>query len=168
MTAVTRLFNDAEMAAAAYADLLSGPMDNDLNRTALSAAEGGGMSLTQVEKFATRYPTAVAQYDDAKNGTTSFSATIFKNTVANVPGSLTLAFRGTREQSGTPNDLTTDLDIFNSGAGYDQIVAMANWWRKVSAAEETIQMGTGLWVDEVVVLGASDRQVSAVVPEAEA
>lgn len=37
MIAVTRLFNDAEIAAAAYADLLSGPMGNDLNRIALSA-----------------------------------------------------------------------------------------------------------------------------------
>lgn len=74
------------------------------------------------------------QYDDATNGATSFSATVFKDTAGDAPGNLILAIRGTLERSGTPNDLTTDADIFTAGAGYDQIVAMANWWRRASSA----------------------------------
>ncbi len=125
MTNITKLFNDAELALAAYANLLTGPLTDQRARL-----ESAGFSAEQAKQFAQTYK-VVTQYTDtpAEGGLgTSFSATVFKDT----SGNLTLAFRGTLELAGTPNDLSTDVDILAHGAGYDQIVAMYNWWRRVS------------------------------------
>lgn len=133
MNDASLLFSNAEAALAAYSALQSGRTDNDANKLALVAASGAGMALTQATEFATRYPTIITQFNDtpAEGGMgTSFSATVFKDST----GKLTLAIRGTLELTGTPNDLiSTDADIAFAGAGYDQIVAMANWWAKASA-----------------------------------
>jgi len=161
MSNVEVIWNNAELAQASYAILQNGT-NIDANLVALTSATGPVMSRKQAEKFIARYPTVVAQYDDSNNGS-SFSATLFRNEPTR---GLTLAIRGTLELTGTPNDLTTDLDIFNSGAGYDQIVAMANWWRKVSAAPgetvlqyELVQMPTAQVPIDAVVLRATSESV---------
>lgn len=125
------LFNSAELSLASYSTLVQG--ETRLQTSALQA-EGKGMSLTQATAFATRFPTVITQYADtlANGGLgTGFNATVFKDAT----GNLTLAIRGTDSLgvTGDASDLSTGLDIVGSGAGYDQIVAMVNWWNRASA-----------------------------------
>lgn len=96
------------------------------NLDALRAVSDVGVSPTQTDEFASRYPTIVTQFNDTVEESgmgTGFSATVFKA----VAGNLALAIRGTDKLAGSASDVTTDADIFISGAGYDQIVAMVNW-----------------------------------------
>ncbi len=123
---MTDTLYNGDLALAAYADLQLGPSDTPTNRAALIRA---GMAATQADEFAIRFPTVIAQYNDttAEGGTnTSFSAVVFKSST----GEVTLAIRGTLE----PRDFQTDADIFTLGAAYDQIVAMTNWWLRVSGS----------------------------------
>jgi hypothetical protein len=124
MNAATNYYANSELAMAAYANLIPG-----VNPIPALTYKDCGMSPAQAARFADTY-TVVAQYDDSVTGfgATSFSATVFKD----ASGNLTLAIRGTAELTGSPNDLTTDADIAISGAGYDQIVAMVNWWLRAS------------------------------------
>lgn len=123
------IFANAELSLASYAVLASNsPTTQSSN---IDALKRSGMSAKQAEEFAKKYPTILTQYNDtaAEGGQgTSFSATVFKDD----SGNLTLAMRGTAELFGTPNDLSTDSSISISGAGYDQIVAMYNWWMRAS------------------------------------
>lgn len=86
---------------------------------------------------------------------TGFSVTVFKDPV----GNLTVAFRGVNDLG----DLSTALDIHGSGAAYEQIVAMANWWARVSAPEGDVQQFrlTSYSVDSIpvdaVVLRSDDQ-----------
>src|SRR3990167_3519104 len=121
------LFDNAELALAAYATLTT----SDL-ATQTTALKNAGLSASQADNFAPRYQ-VVTQFNDTpiEGGTgTSFSATVFKDT----SGNLTLAIRGTLELTGNPNDIIpTDANIAFNGAGYDQIVAMYNWWTRASS-----------------------------------
>jgi Ca2+-binding RTX toxin-like protein len=156
MTDISKLFSDAELALAAYADLLQGSLADQRARL-----EAAGLSAKQAEEFARRYPTVVAQFNDtpAEGGLgTSFSATVFKD----ASGNLTLAIRGTLEAG---DFLPTDANIQNDGVGYDQVVAMWNWWQRVSnvanasvtqyrllpapvdASHATWIAGAGLWLE---------------------
>ena len=115
-------FEQSELALAAYASL---------NNSSLSAQKASlkdaGLSDVQAAHFAQTY-TVLTQFNDtvAEGGLgTSFSATVFKD----VAGNLTLAIRGTLEAG---DFAPTDADIAISGAAYDQIVAMSNWWQRVS------------------------------------
>src|SRR3989338_11170370 len=109
---INALFNNAELALAAYAALNT----SDL-ATQKTALQNAGLSGSQADIFSSRYQ-VITQYNDTA---TSFSVTVFKDT----SGNLTLAVRGTLE----PGDfLPSDIDIWLRGAGYDQIIAMYNWW----------------------------------------
>ena len=114
------LFNNAELAQSAYSTLFAGNTVDQID--ALTDTNGAGMTQTQAKAFAARYPDIVSQFTDIDTG---FSATIFKST----NGELTLAIRGTEIGA---LDLSTDLDIAIRGAGYDQIIAMVNWWKQIS------------------------------------
>jgi Ca2+-binding RTX toxin-like protein len=124
MKTVTDYFNNADLAMAAYADLASGPLDIE----ALKHPDVG-MSHTQATNFAESWH-VVAQYDDttAPEGLgTSLNATVFRD----ADGALSLAIRGSQEVNG--DWLPTDASILSHGAGFDQIIAMYNWWQRVSA-----------------------------------
>ena len=121
MTAQT-LFNSAELALAAYASLVQG--DTRLQTSALQA-QGKIMSAKESEEFALRYPTVVTAFNDTA---TSFNATVFKDTA----GNMMLAIRGTQEAG---DFVPTDANIALNGAGYDQIVAMFNWWQRATSLE---------------------------------
>jgi len=127
MTTALEYLKQAEFALAAYANLPAG----EPNQAALREA---GMASPQATQFAGNY-TVLTQFNDtpAEGGLgTSFSATVFRDSSNN----LTLAIRGTAELVGSPNDiLPTDANIATAGAGYDQIVAMWNWWQRVSNVE---------------------------------
>jgi hypothetical protein len=156
MSNVTRLFEAAELAQASYASLFVGGTNLWINADALQSPSGAGISPTQLIDFAKRYPAIVTQFNDepAKGGMgTGLSATVFKDTIGTTPGNLTLAFRGTEL---VPSDLGTDLNIWLAGAGYDQIVAMVNWWKRASAAkdEEVAQFSLGWMATSDVPAGA--------------
>ncbi len=116
------LFLKAELSLASYAELPNGqPIPSNLEQG------GKGLSTAQAVEFSSNY-TVVTQYNDTpiEDGLgTSFSATVFKDT----DGNLTLAIRGTLELG---DIVPTDANIATEGAGYDQIVAMYNWWQRVS------------------------------------
>lgn len=123
MATTLECFKQAEFALAAYANLSNG----EPNQAQLREA---GMATLQATHFASRY-TVLTQYNDTGS---SLSATVFKDTA----GHLTLAIRGTAELAAYPGDLLpTDKDIALNGAGYDQIVALWNWWQRASHAEGT-------------------------------
>ncbi|SMB26129.1 protein of unknown function [Sterolibacterium denitrificans] len=119
MNYIQKYFTQAELALASYANLLPG-----IPNSTVLQDDGRGLSSTQATQFAQTYA-VVTQYNDSG---TSFSATVFKD----AGGNLTLAIRGTAELTGTSNDLSTDSDIAVYGAGYDQIVAMVNWWQRAT------------------------------------
>jgi hypothetical protein len=158
MTDANFLFNNAELAFASYASLQPGLTGGAVNIEALQTPSGNGMTSTQATKFALRYPDIIAQFNDtpAEGGMgTSFSVTVFKDTVGNSAGNITIAFRGTLEINpfGTPNDiLPTDANIFVEGAGYDQIVAMYNWWKREGSEG-------GLLVDQYQIVSRSREEL---------
>lgn len=115
---IDTLYQNAELAIAAYATLSQGPTSDQLQNL-----RAQGFSEKQSTEFARRYPTVVTQYTDTA---TSFSATVFKDTA----GNLTLAIRGTLEGG---DFIPTDVDIAGYGAGYDQIAAMYNWWKRAAS-----------------------------------
>src|SRR6185295_8261604 len=119
------LYNNAELALAAYATLTAGPTATADQLDRLVAA---GMSRTQAEQFAQRYTNVVTQVTGSETG---FSATVFQD----ASGQLTLAVRGTEF---LPSDLATDALIAFNGAGYDQIVDMYNWWLRVSSVDTMV------------------------------
>mgnify|MGYP003385787002 CR=1 FL=1 len=126
---IAKLFGNSELAQSAYSTLTTGNTVDQIN--ALTDSDGAEMSQKQAEKFAARYTDVVTQFNDTE---TSFSATVFKEAVT---GNLTLAIRGTAEGG---DFIPTDTDIALHGAGYDQIVAMYNWWQRASAStSETVQ-----------------------------
>lgn len=171
------IYSNAELALSAYATLSTG--DTQTQTIALQMG-GDGLSAKQAEEFAKKYPTVLTQYTDtpAEGGLgTSFSATVFKDS----SGNLTLAIRGTAELIGTPNDiLPSDRDILLAGAGFDQIVALWNWWQRVSHAAGTlvpqycltgtptnlsqavfIQSTVGQWLEPIISATATGTLVDA-------
>ena len=115
MTSTNQIFNQAELALAAYADLTISTLNGQE-----AALKNAGFATRQFQEFATRY-SVVTQYTDP---TTSFTATVFKDPA----GNLMLALRGTLEG----RDYVTNGDIALAGTGYDQLVSMVNWWQRAS------------------------------------
>ena len=128
MSEITLMFENAELTLAAYANLGSGPTLGASNFTVLTAGEGegAGMSSTQATAIGNLYPMVVAAFDDRTGG---FQVAVFKDSPDDLPGNVTVAFRGTT----LPEDLASAIDIGTAGAAYSQIVAMANWWLRESS-----------------------------------
>ncbi|MEZ5614547.1 MAG: hypothetical protein R3E35_04965 [Rhodocyclaceae bacterium] len=121
---IENIFMQAELALASYSNLISGSL---VSQQTELRQDGKGLSTAQAANFASRY-TVVTQFNDteAEGGLdTSFSATVFKDSA----GNLTLAIRGTLEAG---DFVPTDATIGTSGVGYDQVVAMWNWWQRAS------------------------------------
>ena len=118
----------AQLAQASYSALSAGMSEIGLADGLRPL--GGDFTATQAQQFAAKY-SVVLQYDDRSPGgnNTGLSLTVFKDTSTN---QLTLAIRGTT--SSDTYDLATDASILVNGAGYDQIVALYNWWQRASAA----------------------------------
>ncbi len=128
---IPSIHNSAQLAQAAYEQLAAG--DADIVLAGKLVSERGGFSPAQASKFAATQ-SVVLQYDDdvgASGSGASLSVTVFKDTSGNV----TLAIRGTYEGA---DFIPTDANIFAYGAGYDQIVALYNWWMRASASAGTV------------------------------
>ncbi len=167
---ISTIFNQAELSLASYATLQPG----DTSAQLIALKQGmDGLSAKQAEEFSKKYPTVVTQFNDT---TTSFSATVFKD----ASGNLTLAIRGTLEAG---DFLPTDANIAASGAGYDQIVAMYNWWLRVSNPTDTpvsqfrlvpaptnqsqaVDLG-GLWLEPATSVLATGTLVNAIASDAD-
>lgn len=120
----TEIYNNASLAQAAYSNLSVGSTNTLSNLLSLKDPDNGaGMTQTQAEAFAARYPTVVTQYTDSISG---FSATVFMSST----GQITLAIRGTDELTGTDGD--DDIGIAVNGIAHDQIITMNAWWSTVS------------------------------------
>ena len=120
MIASTALFNLSEVAFSAYANLTAGTTASVANISALTQT---GLAARQAAEFSKRYTDVVIPtYHDPSS---DLDVTVFKDG----SGNLTLGIRGTLPG----HDLTvTDVQIAMYGAGYDQIVALYNWWKKVN------------------------------------
>ena len=115
---VNDISKNADIALAAYATLQVGGLA--VQKAALTDA---GFSAIQAENFASTYSLVVPTYHDT---TSELDVTVFKD----AEGNLTLGIRGTLPG----HDLTiTDAQIAVEGVAYDQIVALYNWWQKVSS-----------------------------------
>lgn len=144
----SNLLNAAELATAAYATLNTSALAGQ--RTALMNA---GMAGNQADKFSPRFQ-VMTQYADtlAPAGMgTGFNATVFKD----VSGNLTLAIRGT--DALLSNDAAADSSIAVGGAGYDQIVAMVNWWLRATRPQD--QMVNQFRLAEVPLSSVSEGAV---------
>lgn len=107
------LYEQSELALAAYASLTVGVTTDTINRDALVVA---GFSRVQANEFAKRYPAIVATYSDPIS---DLQLTVFKD----FTGNLTLAIRGTA----SGHDISvTDTRIAAAGMAFDQIVSLWN------------------------------------------
>lgn len=111
------IFNESELALAAYADM-DDAQSIDAQRSALTEAD---MAQKQAIKFAERYTNVLAVADYPSS---DFQATVFKSS----GGQLTVALRGTLGSA----DLAEDAVLATYGVAYNQIVDMYNWWQKVT------------------------------------
>ena len=94
-----QLYNQAVLSLAAYATLRRGETIDQINN--LVAQQ---FSATQAAQFAALYPTVITSFNDSISG---LQLTVFKDTLGNSGGNLTVAFRGTT----IPEDLPTGADI---------------------------------------------------------
>lgn len=124
---IPNLSPSAQLAQASYAEISA----NSVLATRLQS-EAGGFTATQAGRFADKYSLAIDQFNDDAAGAggngTSFSVSVFKESSTK---KLTVAIRGTLEQG---DFIPTDANIAVSGAAYDQIIAMQNWWLRESSA----------------------------------
>ena len=118
------LIQNAEIALAAYANLTSASLASDSQNQAL---KGAGMATAQASAFASNYVAALPTYHDSSS---DLDVTVFKDSA----GSLTLGIRGTLPGHDL---LVTDAQIAAFGLAYDQVVALYNWWQRVSTPPNT-------------------------------
>lgn len=134
MSTSAGLYEQAAFAQAAYANDLLGGIPRDELENQLKEDSAAFVS-TQAAPFAADFA-VVLQYNDtiAEGGLdTGLSLTVFRDRATNA---LTLGIRGTSPSD--PRDLATDLDIFAAGVGFDQIVAMFNWWQRASTSAGSV------------------------------
>lgn len=129
----TQLRDASEISLVAYGQFIyrgEPPRLEDL--TSLNG-DTAGFSGKQAQRFAGRFLVALPTFNDA----TSFDATVFvgRDATAGTGNSkeIYIAMRGTQQRSGSPNDLTASSAILSDGAAFEQIVAMHNWYRRISA-----------------------------------
>ena len=102
-----------------------------------------GFSTLQASRFAARLEVAVPTFEDATSpggsGRTSFDTTVFRRLDGADKGKIFISFRGTGQQfdAPLPNDISAADEILGFRAAASQIVAMYNWWQRVSTVDRT-------------------------------
>ncbi|MGH9694314.1 MAG: hypothetical protein ACRD5Z_09245, partial [Bryobacteraceae bacterium] len=120
--------DQASLSFAAYAVLAAGRTIDQIGNL-----EAQGFTAMQARAFAKRYPTVVDSFDDQSSG---FQVAVFKDSLDDAPGNISIAFRGTQ----LPEDVPTALDIVGAGCAYAQVVSMVNWWLAASTPAGQGQM----------------------------
>ena len=117
MSTIQDLFQQAQLAEAAYSDFFNNP-GNPIRALTTGA---GKFSDAQAAAFVVEW-SVVNQLPDTSNG---FSGTLFRNTA----GQYTYSLRGTADAT----DLMADAgDVLADGIALDQIVDMYNYWQSLT------------------------------------
>ena len=132
-TAELRQFSELALAGyGAFAGTGLPPVD-DLK---VLNGDPAGFSERQANRFLDRFDVAIPTFEDARfpsgSGNTSFEVTVFRGRKGADTGKLFISFRGVAQRSSSPSDLSAVAQIGGYGAAVDQIVAMHNWWLRVS------------------------------------
>jgi hypothetical protein len=141
MNTIQNLFQQAQLAEAAYADL-SGAIENqgELQKAldvAFNGQYGGKFSAAQAAAFATEWSvvdqyTATGIFGQTWTGT-GFSATLFKN---NHTGQYSFAIRG----STGINDFDSDASLIaTDGIAVSQLVELYNYWQSLTTSTNSYQ-----------------------------
>ena len=132
------LFQSAEVSLAAYFNLVSGPSNLEFNAVSLLTPipipllpDGEpAFTLKSLERFVADFSDVLTRTDHEASG---FGATVFlgqQNQVA-------IGFRGTEHWLVDFDDINVDTQLWLGGAAFKQIVALYNWWQRVSVAPGT-------------------------------
>ncbi len=133
------LFLGAQVSLAAYANLSRGASDSTENSDSLlSDIElplfgeiPAAFNEKSILRFISDFPLVLHRTHDEDTG---FGATVFQL----AGGGLSIAFRGSDDPRIDIDDIIeADLQIYSVGAAFDQVVAMYNWWQRVSVAPGT-------------------------------
>ena len=129
MSAIQDLFQQAQLAEAAYANFTA------FSNNPKGALEEVGFSSTQADDFVKHWE-VINQYIAPAAilgiGGTGFSATLFKNSQT---GAYTFAIRGT--EPGYADLLGADFgDIVMDGIAMDQVVDMYNYWQSLNHSKD--------------------------------
>ncbi|MEW5967523.1 MAG: hypothetical protein AB1720_11130 [Pseudomonadota bacterium] len=146
MSTIQDLFQQAQLAEAAYANFLdtSGNLITT-NAGVSTALQNDGMSEQQAAEFVKHWR-VVRHQPDTSSG---FSATLFErlNSEQQPTGQYTLAIRGSSE----PADWTADFfDLALGGVAYGQVQSMVNYVLRLQAGS----LGTTQQVEPTLVAGA--------------
>lgn len=129
MNTIQNLFQQAQLAEAAYADLTTAIGSESHMLTALNVANkdvyGGSFSTAQAAAFIADW-TVVDQYTATETWLgTGFSATLFKNK----QGQYSFAIRGSTKF----NDFVADMSLVSAdGIAVRQAVDMYNYWQRLT------------------------------------
>ena len=125
----------AELALAGYGQFdVRGPPEVDRLKTL--NGDAAAFTDAQAKRFADRFEIATPTFEDSRSpggsGNTSFDVTVFKGHKGADDGKMFISFRGVAQRLSSPSDLSAVAQIGAYGAAVDQIVAMHNWWLRVS------------------------------------
>ncbi len=130
------LFLGAQAALAAYVDLLQQSTNTQINSQRLiDPIEFPLLPSIPAAFIAATRDRFISDFSDVLHRThdedTGFGATVFQL----ADGGLSIAFRGSDDPRIDIVDIIeADLQIYSVGAAFDQIVALYNWWQRVSVA----------------------------------
>ena len=138
---IQSLFQQAQIAEAAYADFLANPNDP------VAALRAEGMSAIQANTFAQNWR-VVSQFTESGLLSNGFSATLFERLDANQQptGQYTLAIAGSTQ---FVDFAGADLDLAVTGVALNQLVSMVNYVLRLKAGangltQQLTPIGTGL------------------------
>jgi Ca2+-binding RTX toxin-like protein len=138
MNTITSLFQQAQLAEAAYANLSSAIGSQAALKQALDVANGGSFSTAQATAFAAQWR-VVSQFTESSvfglldgNG---FSATLFESLDANGNGTgqYTFAARGSTLNSLAVDFTNADLSLATGGVARAQLLSMVNYVLRLKA-----------------------------------
>ncbi len=152
MSAIDNLFQQAQLAEAAYANFINPTTGNIfITQVGISGAlVASDFSLTQAASFLQNWR-VISQFSETDVLDNGFSATLFERLdSAQLPtGQFTLAFEGSTWKSLGVDFVGADLDLAFTGVALNQVVSMVNYVLRLQAglggtAQQLTPLGTSL------------------------
>ena len=143
------LLDAAELALAGYGQFLSVGTPS-IARLKVLNEDLAGFAESQAKKFSERFRLPIPTYNDATRplsdedrrlgiSQTSFDVSVFQGQTGSIKDQIYLAIRGTQQKKvDIPSDLSANAEILLGHGAASQIVAMVNWWWRVSATKESL------------------------------